>query len=160
MGQRRRSISRGSSGGDWRCGDLCRRQAVGDEQRERAQSVLRHGDSGYRDRGRLGIRGGIFFGQERKGRQSVDFLWQGDEGHEKTARRNVEVCKSHESARPVGICCCVEASLSVATSPGVPNPALLVASDAPPVGSSRYLWRRADDTEATAPTSASQSEAA
>ena len=35
------------------------------------------------------------------------------------------------------------------------NPALLVTSDAPPVGSSRYLWWRADDTEAHAPTSAS-----
>src|SRR5499427_10817959 len=117
MGQRRCSIFGGSSGGNWRGGDLCRRQAVGDEQRERTQSVWRLGSSGHPDRGRLGIRVGIFFVQNRKGRQSVDSVWHGDESHEKTVGRYVEVRKSHGPARPIGGCCCVEASLSVATSP-------------------------------------------
>ena len=36
----------------------------------------------------------------------------------RTVRRNAEVRKSHGSARPVGICCCVEASLSVAIDAG------------------------------------------
>src|SRR5215469_8830142 len=61
-----------------------------------------------RSSGRERIRVGIWFGENCKGRQSVDSVRQGDEGHEKTVRRNVEVRQSHGSARPVGICGCVE----------------------------------------------------
>src|SRR5262249_51920275 len=91
---------------------------VGEEQRERAQSVLRLGSSGHPDRGRLGIRVGIWFVQNRQGRQRVGSVWQAAEGHEKAGRRNLEVRKSHGPARPIGFCCCVEASLSVAINAG------------------------------------------
>src|SRR5262249_37725771 len=50
----------------------------------RALSMLRLGGSGHPDRGILGIRVGIWFVQNRKGRQRIDSVWQGDEGHEKT----------------------------------------------------------------------------
>src|SRR5215831_21007815 len=100
--------------GNWRRSDLFRRQAVGDEQRERTQSVWRLGDPGHSDRWRLGIRVGIFFVQGRRpGGQNFDSIRQAAEGHEKTVRRNVEVRKSHGPARYISICGCVEASLSI-----------------------------------------------
>src|SRR5215471_15472294 len=98
MGQRGHSISGGSSGGNWRGGDLCRRQAVGGKQRERTLSVLRLGDSGHPDRRRLGIRVGIWFVQNRQGRQRIESVWQAVEGHEKAGRRDLEVRKSYGPA--------------------------------------------------------------